>query len=209
METAPVNAGIFGKWQAIPGSGRLGADLVLNRHTGPNVFAGQLTAAGRAATDAYDQVADDPALTCIAASPWRTWDDPSSVALIERDGNRITIRHEILDAVRQIYLDLESHPADMTPAPMGHSIGRLDGNTLTIETTAFSTGVFIPHPGIVMSADAELTEQLRFDPATRQMHINWQLDDPAYYTAPLTGVFTLEGSDLEMQRYNCVTETEQ
>lgn len=204
--SGPVNEGMFGTWQVIPGSGTLGADRVTNQHTGPNAFAGQLTAAGRAATARYDQITDDPALSCTPASPWRVWDDPGSLTHIERLDDRITIRHEVMDSIREIRLDLDAHPADVAPAPLGHSIGRLEGNTLTIATIAFSTGVFIPHPGIVMSADAELTEQLRFDAATRQLLVNWQLDDPAFYSSPLTGEFTLEGSDLELQRYDCVPD---
>jgi hypothetical protein len=60
-----------------------------------------------------------------------------------------------------------------------------------------------------MSADARLTEQIRFDAATRQLTINWWLNDPTFYTSPLVGEFTLEGSDLEFQRINCQRETEQ
>jgi hypothetical protein len=207
VETAPVNAGLFGNWQTIPGTGRLGPDSSLNQHTGPNIFADLLTAAGRAATAQYDPVADDPALSCIPASPWRVWDDPGSLTQIERSDDRIIIRHEVMDGYREILLDRDAHP-DLRPAPLGRSIGRLDGDTLYIETTAFSTGVFIPHPGILMSADARLSEQIRFDASTRQLHLTWQLSDPAYYAAPLSGEFTLEGSSLEFERYNCAGETE-
>ena len=206
VDSGPVNESMFGTWQVIPGSGTLGADRLVNQHTGPNAFEGQLTAAGRAATARYDQITDDPALTCTPASPWRVWDDPGSLALIERLNDRIVIRHEVMDAVREIRMDQDAHPADVSAAPLGRSIGRLDGNVLTVETIALSTGVFIPHPGIVMSADAELTEQIRFDPATRRLHVNWQLDDPEFYSSPLVGEFTLEGSDRELQRYDCVPD---
>jgi len=204
--SGPVNEGMFGTWQVTPGSGTLGADRLANQHTGPNVFEGQLTAAGRAATDQYDQITDDPALTCTPASPWRVWDDPGSLVRIERLNDRIMLQHEVMDAVREIRLDQDAHPADVAPAPLGRSIGQLDSNVLTVETTAFSTGVFIPHPGIVMSANARLTEQIRFDSDTRQLHVNWQLDDPEFYSSPLVGEFTFEGSDLELQRYDCVPD---
>ncbi len=205
VETAPVNEDLFGNWQTIPGSGRMGPDRALNQHTGPNMFAALLTPTGRAATSQYNPVVDDPALRCIPSSPWRVWDDPGSVTQIERSNDRIIIRHEVMDGLREILLDEDTHP-DRSPTPLGRSIGQLEGNTLNIETTAFSTGVFIPHPGILMSANARLTEQIRFDTATRQLHVNWQLDDPTFYTSPLVGEFTLEGSDLEFERYDCMPD---
>ena len=55
-----------------------------------------------------------------------------------------------------------------------------------------------------MSADARMYEELSFDPATQQLHVNWRLEDPLYYSAPLTGEFAFAPADVEVTPYNCV-----
>ncbi len=46
-----------------------------------------------------------------------------------------------MDAVRTVHLDQRKIPADAAPAMLGYSIGRLDGDTLVIETADFTPGV--------------------------------------------------------------------
>ena len=41
-------------------------------------------------------------------------------------------------SVRRIYVDGRSHPANWKPTPMGHSIGRYDGDTLVVDTIGIS-----------------------------------------------------------------------
>ena len=207
IEGARANESLFGDWVPVVGAQTLSADRIANQHIGPNPFEAQLTAAGRAAQARYNQITDDPTLNCNPASPWRAWaGSPGSPIRFERLGDRIEIRFEWMDVVREVHLNANAHPAEAPPTPLGHSIGRLDGDSLIVETTAFSTGVLLPHPGVPMSPDARLTERISPDDATGQLRVAWQLDDPTFYSSPLVGDFIFEPTDIQIEPFDCVPD---
>ena len=205
VDAAAVNETLFGDWLPVIAAMTLRADRIANEQLGPNPFEAQLTAAGRAAHADYDQVTDDPTLFCNPASPWRAWaGSPGSPIRFERLDDRIEIRFEWMDAMREVRLDENTLPVNATPTPLGYSIGRLDADSLIVETTAMSTGILIPHPGVLMSPNANLTEQISLDDATGRARISWQLDDPAFYSSPLIGEFTLEATSVPFEPFDCV-----
>ena len=200
------NTDMFGTWLIKPGTDVLGPNRIVNDHVGPNLFESQLTEAGRIAHEAYDQTTDDPSLNCMMASPWRAWDDPQSAIAIESGENSVLIRFELFDGLREIYLDKTAHPDDLALSPLGHSFGRFEGDTLIVDTIGFSTGVWIPHPGVLMTSDAHMTEQIWFDEDTGELRVTWQLDEPHYFSSPLIGEFAFESANVEVSQYNCVAE---
>lgn len=204
-QSAPENRSIFADWLPMVLATTLREDRIGNSSTGPNPFEEQLTAAGRAAHAAYDQVTDDPTLVCDPSSPWRAWaGSPGSPARLQLLDDRVEIRYEWMDVTREIRLDVDTHPAGVMPSPLGHSIGRLDGDSLVVETIAMSSGILIPHPGILMSPDARLTERISLLGDSGELRIAWQLDDPTFYTSPPVGDFTMEASSVDFERFNCV-----
>ena len=60
---------------------------------------------------------------------------------IELNDETVAMRFEGavgLTMERVVHLDQDEHPADVAPSLMGHSIGRWEGETLVIDTVAFS-----------------------------------------------------------------------
>jgi hypothetical protein len=81
---------------------------------------------------------------------------------------------------------IAAHPADVKPTQQGHSIGRWEGDTLVVDTTAFAPdrsglGASVP------SGPAKHTVE-RFTLATDKVHLRYEItvEDPMYLTAPAT-----------------------
>jgi hypothetical protein len=101
--------------------------------------------------------------------------DDRVVMKIDSDGS---------DATRTIYLDLAEHPANVEPSLFGHSIGRWDGDTLVIDTVAFT-----PHRigigfGVPSGTGKHLIERLTLTADRLQLRYELTVEDPEYLTAP-------------------------
>jgi hypothetical protein len=99
------------------------------------------------------------------------------VMKIDSDGN---------DATRTIYLNLAEHPANVEPSLFGHSIGRWDGDTLMIDTVAFT-----PHRigigfGVPSGTGKHLIERLTLTADRLQLRYELTVEDPEYLTSPAT-----------------------
>jgi hypothetical protein len=102
--------------------------------------------------------------------------DDRVVMTIDSDGN---------DATRTIYLNAE-HPANVEPSLFGHSIGRWDGDTLMIDTIAFT-----PHRigigfGVPSGPGKRLIERLTLTEDRLQLRYDLTVEDPEYLTTPAT-----------------------
>lgn len=118
-----------------------------------------------------------PMVTMLAMM--RTIDvrDDRVVMKIDSDGS---------DATRTIYLDLDEHPANVEPALFGHSIGRWDGDTLMVDTVAFT-----PHRmgigfGVPSGTGKHLIERLTLSVDRLQLRYELTVEDPEYLTTPAT-----------------------
>ena len=104
--TAALPAGVpdFSQvWQRTGGAGG-GPQL-----GGPNRLARVLNDAGRRALAEYDPVLDDPALTCSPVSIRRLWGN-DDLTEIEQTEDRVVIRHEWMDAVREVQAGYDRTP---------------------------------------------------------------------------------------------------
>ena len=86
--------------------------------------------------------------------------------------------------LRVVHLDQSSHPKDVAPSLLGHSIGRWEQKTLIIDTVAFS-----PHPiGVWLRVPSgpgkHLVEKLSLTEDRRHLRYESTLEDPAGLTAP-------------------------
>jgi hypothetical protein len=89
---------------------------------------------------------------------------------------------EAVPAARQIFLDGRSHPANLQPTWMGHSIGRWEKDTLVIDTVGFNDKVWL-------EGNRPQTEQLHVVERYRRidrgrMSVEITIDDPGAYTRP-------------------------
>ena len=96
----------------------------------------------------------------------------------------IKIDSDGTDVTRTIHLDLAEHPANVEPSLFGHSIGRWDGDTLVIDTVAFT-----PHRigigfGIPSGAGKHLIERLTLTADRLQLRYELTVEDPEYLTSP-------------------------
>ena len=107
---------------------------------------------------------------------------------IEIGDTTIVMRFEAQgqNVVRVVHLDQTEHPAGVAPSLLGHSIGRWEGQTLIIDSVAFS-----PHPvgvmlGVPSGPDKHLIERLTLTEDRRHLKYDVTIEDPAGLTAPGT-----------------------
>jgi hypothetical protein len=176
--TATVPAtGLAGNWAPKPGAAPLMSI----------VYGWPLTDKARAAVE---ELASGRSQATVGCTPiplpmvamlamLRTIDvrDDRVVMKIDSDGS---------DATRTIYLDLAEHPENVEPSLFGHSIGRWDGDTLMIDTVAFT-----PHRigigfGVPSGTGKHLIERLTLTGDRLQLRYELTVEDPEYLTAPAT-----------------------
>ena len=88
-------------------------------------------------------------------------------------------------AVRRVYLDGRGHPANLQPTPVGHSVGKYEGDTLVVDTVGLSDKTWIDGQGYPHTDALHLTERIRrVDQET--MEIVMTMDDPKAYAKPWT-----------------------
>jgi hypothetical protein len=87
--------------------------------------------------------------------------------------------------VRTIHMDT-AHPADVQPSPQGHSIGRWEGETLVIDTIAFTpdgSGIALNVPS---SPGKHTVERLTLTAERTRLRYEVSVEDPVYLSAPAT-----------------------
>ncbi len=209
--SAPPRTSIFGTWMLAPAA----PDPRRVNTSRPQPMMNFLTPAGLAAVAAYDPFKDDPTFRCDPVAIRRVWGAPGTPLKIEREGDRVVLRHEWMDVVRTVHLNTREYPADGPRTSLGHSIGYFDGATLVIETANYSTGVlsqYVEEPGkptrgLLHSAALTSVERLSFDAARQRLVAEVWLKDPEFFTRDFD-VARLEyaPSDLSIEPFNCTPE---
>jgi hypothetical protein len=102
-------------------------------------------------------------------------------------------------------MDGRKHPVDPTPTWFGHSVGRMEGDTLVVDTIGFNDKFWFDrrgHPHTEQLHTIERWTRPEFTKLTRVVTI----DDPGAYTRPFDVTFTAElGSpDSEILEYICI-----
>jgi len=200
-------ASIFGTWllQASP-----------NRSTsGPQPMIQALTPAGQKAVAAYDPFRDDPTFRCDPVAIRRVWGAPGTPLEIVRQGNDIVLHHEWMDVRRVVHMNMKTHPTTGTRGSLGHSIGRMEGDTLVIETANYSEGVlnqYVEQPGqptrgLLHSAALTSVERLHLDVARQRLVVEIDLLDPEFFTQPFPrAALEYAPSELKIEPFNCSRE---
>jgi hypothetical protein len=174
-----------------------------------------LTQAGEKAVAGYDPFRDDPTFRCDPVGIRRVWGAPGTPLEIVRDGVNVVLRHEWMDVRRVVYMNVKDHPTNGPRSSLGHSIGRLEGETLVIETANYSPGVlnqYVEQPGqptrgLLHSAALTTVERLSLDAARQRLVVEIDLTDPEYFTKPFPRVaLEYAPSDLQIEPFNCSPE---
>jgi hypothetical protein len=142
-----------------------------------------LTERAREAANAYDVLADDPALRCVPPGMPAMLDTSRPIELVA-DGERILMRFEAWNATRVIHMQPGAGPRAGERSPRGASFGRWEGDTLAIFT------LYIDYPyfdslGTPQSAGVTVLE--RYTPSADGTRLDWRVTvtDDATFTAPV------------------------
>jgi hypothetical protein len=111
----------------------------------------------------------------IAPAPYKIIQGPGmTVMLYERD-----------TTFRQVYTDGRKLPGDPSPAWMGYSVGKWDGDSLVVDTVGLNDRSWLDARGHTHSDALHLTERFRrLD--FGHMEVQMTVDDPKTYTKPFT-----------------------
>ncbi len=198
---------IFGTWLLAP---------IANRSTsGPQPMMQSLTPAGEKAVAGYDPFKDDPTFRCDPVAIRRVWGAPGTPLEIIRQGDDIVLHHEWMDVRRVIHMNMKDHPKSGQRTSLGHSIGRLEGDTLVIETANYAKGVlnqYVEQPGqptkgLLHSAALTSVERLHLDAARQRLVVEIDLADPEYFKQPFPrSTNEYAPSELKIEPFNCSPE---
>jgi hypothetical protein len=150
-------------------------------------------------------LASEPYTRCKPAGGPRQFMSPYGLEIVDLPDLKRIFVFNISNAqsYRTIYMDGRSHPKDLKPTFMGHSIGHWDGNTLVIDSVGFNEDFWMNRDGLPHTSQMHLTERLtRTDFDTLNYEVT--IDDPGAYTAPWTSGYTLGFSrGNELFEYMC------
>src|SRR5262245_1429894 len=203
----PKRADIYGSWLLAP---------IPNRSTsGPQPMITFLTPAGEKATAAYDPFKDDPTFRCDPVAVRRVWGAPGTPLEIVRDGNDVVLHHAWMDVRRVIHMNMKDHPKNGPRGSLGHSIGRMEGDALVIETANYSAGVlnqYVEQPGqptkgLLHSAALTSVERLHLDAARQRLVVEVDLADPEFFNRPFPrSTNEYAPSALKIEPFKCSPE---
>ena len=139
--------------------------------------------------------------------PWgytRAWQVEYPVEIVQTP-RRIALLFESNNIFHVVHTDGSGHPQDLDPSWMGHSIGRFDGDTLTIDTIGFNGKTWIDTVEHPSSDQLHVTEHIRYiDRLHLAYDVTWE--DPKTYTRPIknTRVLSRMKPGDELMEYWCM-----
>ena len=128
-----------------------------------------------------DRPGDEPRAQCLPTGVTRMH-ALDLVKFVQTPTLLIALIESAVPPMRQIFLDGRSHPKDLQPTWMGHSIGRWEKDTLVIDTIGFNDKVWLE--GLrPQTEQLHVTERYhRIDRG--RMSVEITIDDPGAYTRP-------------------------
>ena len=105
--------------------------------------------------------------------------------VVETSDDAVTFTLDWMGARRVVHLNAE-HPARLEPSLLGYSIGRWEGDALVVDTVGFTAqaeGLAFDFPS---SGSKRVRERFALTPGGRQLDYEVTLEDPEYFTAPIT-----------------------
>ncbi|PCI79769.1 MAG: hypothetical protein COB20_04070 [SAR86 cluster bacterium] len=150
----------------------------------PGVGLHEVTQAGLEALTQFDELTMNPAINCVEVSaPLIMHFGDNKQLFIENDVIRIISEYD--GGERVIHLGIDTHDG-AEYSNQGHSIGKLEGNTLEIDTTHFSKNNFGNGFGIPSSPQKHLFERLTLSDDGKSISYHFSLTDPIYLSAPMS-----------------------
>ena len=194
-EPAPMRAdGLSGIWFVPP----------IDRRLANGSASLPLTSEGAEALASYDDETMNPQNECgTRTAPWlMTW----GVFRIEVSDRLITIRTEYDTVERTVHMDVTSHDGAAF-SNQGHSIGRWEDEVLVVDTTHFADHRIGNARGVPSGSQKHLIERFELYPDGTGLTYHFELTDPEYLSAPVTGELQTEyRPDLGFEPIECDPE---
>jgi hypothetical protein len=151
---------------------------------------------------------DDPGKFCIMPGlPRAIWGAPFAIEILQTE-REVTIFYEGYFMYRKIYIEGYPRPEPILPTRMGYSVGRWDGDVLTIETTHLREYPYMIR--IPNTAAAKVTERMYIEMRDNGgVEEKWLVDeltlvDPALYTEPVVTKGAIKWSpETPIMEYSC------
>jgi len=131
----------------------------------------------------------------------------ANLEILQAPGQLI-IRHELMDAVRIIYMDGRQHPGPNVRWLAGHSVGRWEGDVLAVDTTNFTERTNFRGSPQTTRQDIFATERVhvteRFTPLDHDtLRYEFTVDDPDTWTMPWSGEMMIRRVEGPLYEYAC------
>jgi hypothetical protein len=166
-----------------------------------------VTAKGQAEIDAFD-ADDNPAWSCGAVTMPQILGYPYPFQIIHDGDDRLLLRYEVDNLERVVHLNMDTHPANAEPTPLGHSIGRFEDGDLVIETADFAPVVWGNGRGVDSSEQRTTVERYSLNDDGTRLSLVYTMRDPVYLSEPVTVEHEYNLlADYELQDYTCDPET--
>ena len=153
------------------------------------------------AQDAAKQftIYNDPINRCASPGP-QAYNAPYAFEFLQTPG-RVTLLMEYFHEVRRVWIDGRSHPKELEPSYLGHSIGKWEGDTLVVDTIGFleDKASRMPH-----SDQLHQIERIRRVLDGNVLEIELVLEDPKVLQQPVHSYsYFKKDAGLEIQPYAC------
>ncbi len=153
---------------------------------------------------------ENPRLNCQTTNIFLDWIFNEQVNQIVQSENSIIMNYGFMEMIsRTIHLDMESHPDDLVPSIVGHSIGKWEGDTLVVDTIGFAEG-YLSATGraVKHSEEMHVVERFSLSEDGNRLDRTYIVNDPLYLTAPYEGSDFVVRTSFPFQEYDCVDLTQ-
>ena len=133
----------------------------------------------------------------------------NELRIIEMSGENVVFRYNNSgdETARTVHVGMTAHPAGIEPSLHGHSIGHWEGDTLVIDTVAYTpdkAGLFSHIPS---GPGKHTVERLTLTEDKRQLRYELSVEDPEYLqTAASFSMLWDHRPDLQLDREPCDPE---
>lgn len=183
-----------------------GPEIALQTQWGPAAGL-PLTDIGVAEIAAW-RVEDNPWYSCVSKTPPSLLNIGIGGHRFSWVGDDLTIRSEINDTERVVYMGMSEHPADTERSHLGHSMGWYEGNALVVDTAYFEAASWGNGSGVSSSEQKHLVERFTLTNEGRGFQYEFTVEDPVYLTVPvsLSSSFNLDNTYPFQDNYGCDPE---
>ena len=156
---------------------------------------------------------DEPYTACLPMSVPRHNPYPWKMAMTytSKGLTHIYVLHETGDAGahRVVYMDGREHPEDPIPTWWGHSIGQIEGNTLTIDTIGYNDKFWFDSRGTPHTEQLHTIERWTRNNFGTMTNV-FTLDDPGAFSRSIDLTFQARHirPDLDLMEFICQEQNE-